>query len=212
MTNDDVGHESARTEARPAGDAGPAPVRSGGRRLTVLTGGARSGKSRLALDLAADAAGPDGPVVFVATCPRIDGDGDLARRIDAHRAERPTHWTTVESEVDLATTLAAADPEAVVVIDCLTLWVNNLLFRDHDEAAIVDAAEATLAAACARSSQTIAVTNEVGLGIVPGDELSRSYRDALGRVNQRWIAAADRALFLVAGRALALHDPRDLLA
>ena len=186
---------------------GPAPGR-----LTVLTGGARSGKSTLALDLAVDAAGPLGPVVFVATCPRIEGDGDLTRRIDAHRAERPDHWLTVETETELTAAIVEAEPEAVVVVDCLTLWVNNLLFREHDEAAIIRAAEGALAAALDRPGPTIAVTNEVGLGIVPADQLSRSYRDALGRVNQRWVAAADRALFLVAGRALALHDPRDLLA
>ncbi len=206
MTTDGASGEPHRT-----GDGAKSmgPDRS---RLTVLTGGARSGKSTFALDLATGAAGPDGPVVFVATCPRIDGDDDLARRIDAHRAERPAHWTTVESETDLAATLAAADPDAVVVIDCLTLWVNNLLFRDHDEAAIVASAEAALAIVRHRPGPTIAVTNEVGLGLVPADELSRSYRDALGRVNQRWVAAAAQALFLVAGRALALHDPRDLLA
>lgn len=182
--------------------------------LTVLTGGARSGKSRLAIDLAerADGTDPaDRPVVFVATCPRIEGDDDLDRRIADHRAERPGHWVTVEAEHDLAGAIAGAEAEATVVIDCLTLWVSNLLFRGDDEAAILTMSAEALAAIAGRPGRTVAVTNEVGLGIVPADQLSRSYRDSLGRVNQAWVAAADRALFLVAGRAIALHDPDELL-
>jgi adenosyl cobinamide kinase/adenosyl cobinamide phosphate guanylyltransferase len=179
--------------------------------LTVLTGGARSGKSRLAVALANrdDRAGR--PVVFVATCPRIEGDDDLDRRIDDHRAERPDHWVTVEAEHDLAGVITGAEAEATVVVDCLTLWVSNLLFRGDDEAAVLAMNAEALAAIARRPGATVAVTNEVGLGIVPADQLSRTYRDALGRVNQAWVAAADRALFLVAGRAIALHDPDELL-
>lgn len=177
--------------------------------LTVLTGGARSGKSTLALELA-DRAG--GPVVFVATCPRIDGDVDLEARIENHRAERPSHWSTIEVEHELGSTIASIDPAATVVIDCLTLWVSNLLFRGDDQAAIERASRRAIDAVAERAGATLVVTNEVGLGIVPADQLSRTYRDALGRVNQAWIGAADRALLLVAGRAVALHDPGDLLA
>jgi adenosyl cobinamide kinase/adenosyl cobinamide phosphate guanylyltransferase len=176
----------------------------------VVTGGARSGKSRFVVDQARERA--DGEVVFVATCPRIEGDADLGRRIDDHRSERPPSWATVEAEHDLAGAIAGADGEATLIVDCLTLWVGNLLHRGDHEAAVDQACTEALAAAESRPGETLVVTNEVGLGIVPADPLSRTYRDALGRVNQRWVAAADRALFLVAGRALALHDPEDLLA
>lgn len=178
--------------------------------LIVVTGGARSGKSRLVVDQARASAGGD--VVFVATCPRIEGDADLGRRIDDHQAERPSSWTTVEAEHDLAGAIGGAGDDATVIIDCLTLWVGNLLFRGDPTDAIDRASAEALAVAQARSGQTLVVTNEVGLGIVPADTLSRTYRDVLGRVNQRWAAAADRALFMVAGRALPLHDPGDLLA
>ncbi|MGI9615734.1 MAG: bifunctional adenosylcobinamide kinase/adenosylcobinamide-phosphate guanylyltransferase [Acidimicrobiales bacterium] len=176
--------------------------------LIVLTGGARSGKSSLALKLAER---PGLPVTFVATCPRIDGDTELDQRIGAHRAERPAEWTTVEAEHDLAAALQQVDDTATVVIDCLTLWVSNLLHRGDDAAAIDDAGREVITAIAARAGQTIAVTNEVGLGIVPADPLSRAYRDALGQMNQAWVAAADRALFLVAGKAIALRDPDELL-
>jgi adenosyl cobinamide kinase/adenosyl cobinamide phosphate guanylyltransferase len=176
--------------------------------LTVLTGGARSGKSSLALELARRSGRP---VVFVATCPRIEGDDELERRIGDHRAERPPDWTTVEVEHDLASALRGIDDGATVVVDCLTLWVGNLLVRGDAESAIDAASGQALAAVAARVGETIVVTNEVGFGIVPADRLSRTYRDALGRVNQAWVAAADRALLLVAGRALALHHPDDLL-
>jgi adenosylcobinamide kinase / adenosylcobinamide-phosphate guanylyltransferase len=176
--------------------------------LIVVTGGARSGKSRLVVERA-EADG--GPVVFIATCPRIEGDRDLAARIDAHRAERPPTWTTIEAEHDLAGAIATAGDEVTVIVDCLTLWVGNLIHRGDPEAAIERACGAALDAVADRRGRTWVVTNEVGFGIVPADAASRRYRDVLGRVNQRWAAAADRALFLVAGRALPLHDPVELL-
>ncbi|MGF1596427.1 MAG: bifunctional adenosylcobinamide kinase/adenosylcobinamide-phosphate guanylyltransferase [Acidimicrobiales bacterium] len=177
--------------------------------LIVVTGGARSGKSRFAVDRARRAG--LGDVVFVATCPRIDGDGELERRIRDHRAERPPSWVTVEVELDLAAALGGIDERATVIVDCLTLWVSNLLVGGHDAATIGVTSDDALRAVASRAGETLVVTNEVGLGIVPADRLSREYRDILGRVNQAWVAAADRALFLVAGRALALHEPDDLL-
>ena len=176
--------------------------------LLVVTGGARSGKSSLALTRA-EASGGD--VVFIATCPRIDGDQELAERIDAHQAERPAHWRTIEAEHDLVEALAQADDRATVVVDCLTLWVNNLLFRGDGPEAIEAECRTAIEGVAARSGDTIAVTNEVGLGIVPIDPETRRYRDMLGRVNQLWIDAADHALFLMAGRALSLRHPDELL-
>lgn len=178
--------------------------------LIVCIGGARSGKSSLALELARRS-GTE--VTFIATCPQIDGDDDLTSRIENHRAERPPDWRTVEEEHDLVAALAAAG-DTYCVIDCLTLWVSNLMHRGDDDAAIALAAGRAAAAARARvdgGATTIVVTNEVGSGVHPATELGRRYRDLLGRVNQIWGAAADRSLLLIAGRAIELHDPLTLL-
>jgi adenosyl cobinamide kinase/adenosyl cobinamide phosphate guanylyltransferase len=178
-----------------------------GGELIVLLGGARAGKSALAERLAGDAGAA---VTYVATCPRIPGDDDLADRIERHRAERPAAWSTIEEELDLAGAVARCG-DGVVVVDCLTTWVGNLVHHGHDDDAVLVACDRALAAVAARSGRTVAVTNEVGMGIVPGDELSRRYRDLLGRVNQRWVAAAEQAVLVVAGRALPLHPIDDLL-
>jgi adenosylcobinamide kinase/adenosylcobinamide-phosphate guanylyltransferase len=167
--------------------------------LVVLLGGARSGKSELALRLTERA---DAPVVFVATGEA--GDDEMAARIDRHRRERPPSWTTVEEPVELAQALAAIPLTATVIVDCLSLWVSNLIETtpaEQIEAAAAAAAELT----AAREGLTIAVSNEVGLGIVPLNALARNYRDVLGRVNASWVASAAEAYFVVAGRALALE-------
>lgn len=173
--------------------------------LTVLLGGARSGKSALAVRLARRAARP---VVFVATGQA--GDEEMADRIARHRAERPGTWTTVEEPLALEAALAAAPPEATVVVDCLTLWVANLAAR-LEGPAVLDRAAAAAAAAAGRPGPTLAVSNEVGSGLVPFDPALRAWRDLLGGVNARWVAAADAALLVVAGRALVLAPAEDLL-
>jgi adenosylcobinamide kinase / adenosylcobinamide-phosphate guanylyltransferase len=164
--------------------------------LVLLIGGARSGKSSLAVERAAR----EGlPVVFVATGEA--GDDEMAARIAQHRRERPPEWTTVEEPAELALAVAAAPGADVLIIDCLSLWVANVFER----IAVEDAAAEAARLAAARPGLTIAVTNEVGLGIVPDNELARRYRDVLGRVNAIWAAAADEAYFVVAGRALRLE-------
>lgn len=173
--------------------------------LTVLLGGARSGKSTAALQIAERSGAP---VHFIATSPRIDGDRELATRISDHRAERPNHWRTTEAELELAAALdapATAD-DAHVIIDCLTVWLGNLMHHGLDDPAIESASEAALSIVGERRGATTVVTNEVGLGIVPADALSRRYRDLLGRLNQRWVGASDHAFLMVAGRALRLSD------
>jgi adenosyl cobinamide kinase/adenosyl cobinamide phosphate guanylyltransferase len=177
--------------------------------LTFLLGGARSGKSTLAVRLGQR---QPGPVTYVATAPRIDGDHDLDARIAAHRAERPSHWWTVEAPIELVEAVASrTDAEELVIVDCLTLWVNNLLWRGDDEAAVDRNATAFAAAAAERSGPTVVISNEVGLGVHPETAVGRVYRDALGRTNQRVAERADRSLLLVAGRALPLVDPMELL-
>lgn len=171
--------------------------------LTLLLGGARSGKSTAAVRLA-EVSGA--PVCFIATSPRIAGDDDLDARIDAHRAERPVHWRTIEAEFDLAGALTdAADHHAIV--DCLTVWLGNLMHHDRTDEEILATSAAALAIAARRAADTTVVTNEVGMGIVPADAMSRRYRDLLGRINQAWVEQADRALLVIAGRTLPLTDP-----
>jgi adenosylcobinamide kinase/adenosylcobinamide-phosphate guanylyltransferase len=163
--------------------------------LTLLLGGARSGKSTLAVRRAA-AAGR--PVVFVATGEA--GDAEMAERIARHRAERDPGWTTVEAPRDLAGALAGAPAKACVIVDCLTLWVANRL--EEGEAAVVRLAVEAAELARARSAPTIAVSNEVGMGVVPATPTGRLYRDVLGRVNAVWAEAATEAALVVAGRPL----------
>ena len=168
--------------------------------MTVLLGGARSGKSALAVELGRRHVGG---VTFVATSPPIDGD--LSARIARHRAERPD-WPTIEEPLDLVGALARAGDD-LVLLDCLTLWVSNLLLRGDADADVEALSTATATAAADRTGPTVVISNEVGLGVHPTTDLGRRYRDLLGRVNQRWAAAADTSLLLVAGRAIPLTDP-----
>jgi adenosylcobinamide kinase/adenosylcobinamide-phosphate guanylyltransferase len=163
--------------------------------LVLLIGGARSGKSRLALERAAQEARP---VCFIATGQALDAE--MTDRIERHRAERPAAWTTVEEPVELERALAGAPEDATAIVDCLSLWVANVF-----ESRPVEELSAAAHVAAARPGLTIVVTNEVGLGIVPDNALARAYRDALGRVNAQWAEAADEAHLVVAGRTLALR-------
>lgn len=177
--------------------------------LTLLLGGARSGKSALAVRLGE--AWP-GPVVFVATARTDPADLDLVERVRRHRAERPSHWSTVEPPVDVLTAVRAAAHDALVIVDCITLWVAAAFDDAHGPARVERDAVALAEVADARRAPTVLVSNEVGLGLHPSSELGRNYRDTLGRVNTALAARSRRALFLVAGRAVRLDDPWDLLA
>jgi adenosyl cobinamide kinase/adenosyl cobinamide phosphate guanylyltransferase len=167
--------------------------------LILLLGGARSGKSTLAVRRAERAGAP---VVFVATAEA--GDAEMAERIARHRGERDPSWRTVEAPLALADELTSAPPSACVVLDCLTLWVANLLGAGLAQAEALRRAEEAAVLAAGREGTTIAVTNEVGMGLVPADELGRRYRDLLGRVNAAWAARAEEALLVVAGRTMTL--------
>jgi adenosyl cobinamide kinase/adenosyl cobinamide phosphate guanylyltransferase len=173
--------------------------------LTLLIGGARSGKSDLAVEIGQR---HDGPVTFIATAQRFDDD--MSRRILRHRSERPD-WPTVEAPVELRRGLTDVADDHLVIIDCLTLWVSNMMLEEWTEDTINEYSSSTAAVAAARAAPTIVVTNEVGLGIHPANELGRQYRDLLGRVNRTWAEVAQTTLFLVAGRAVPLHDPWEFL-
>ena len=168
--------------------------------LVVLTGGARAGKSALALELASRW---DGPVAVVATAEARDEE--MASRIERHRSTRPASWTTVEEPVALREAIEGLPERQLAIVDCLTLWVANLLERGDSEDTIVDEARAVADASAAREAPVIAVTNEVGLGVVPVTPLGRAYRDVLGAVNREFVARADHAGLVVAGRVLRLE-------
>ena len=173
--------------------------------LVVLLGGARSGKSRLAVDLGRRWGGE---VTLVATAePR---DADMAQRIARHRRDRPADWGLVEEPRALAD-IEALDParRGLVIVDCLPLWVSNQLELGDTEDEILERCVALAELARRRVGRVVAVTNEVGLGVVPATVLGRMFRDLLGRVNQTFVAESEAALLLVAGRLLRL-EPVDL--
>jgi adenosylcobinamide kinase/adenosylcobinamide-phosphate guanylyltransferase len=159
--------------------------------LTLILGGARSGKSRHAETLLT--AHPP-PWLYVATAEA--GDAEMAARIAAHRARRGERWQTVEEPFDLPAALAAPLP---ALVDCLTLWLANLMGVGRD---LPTATAALLAAVEARAAPTVLVSNEVGLGIVPENALARAFRDEAGRLHQALAARADRVLWMVAGLAM----------
>lgn len=177
--------------------------------LTFVLGGARSGKSAYAVDLARQRGGD---VLYVATA--AAGDEEMQARIVAHRAERPAEWRTLEAPLQVANAVQqvlAEQPANVVVVDCLTLLASNVLLQlpetvDEHTASAALLAEVEALVDCCRNScaHWIIVSNEVGLGLVPPYPLSRVYRDALGRANQRLAAAADQAILLVAGAPIRL--------
>lgn len=166
-------------------------------RVVLVTGGSRSGKSRYALERAA---GLGGTRTYVATCPPAV-DAEMDGRIERHRREREgCGWLTVEAALDPAGPLADCAGE-VVVVDCLTLWIGNLLHEDTriDEDEIERRSLALFEAASGREGTVIFVTNEVGSGIVPDNPLARRFRDLAGRCNQTIAAGADEVVLLVSG-------------
>ena len=175
-------------------------------RLVYVSGGCRSGKSAYAQRLAEGIAGRR---AYLATCPRIDVEMD--NRILLHQQQRADRdWETIEEPVALDQALLKAQDFDVILIDCLTLWVNNLLFaaeqkqQDLTEADIEPHCQRFLSA-CRQGQRTIiVVSNEVGMGLVPEDPLSRRYRDLIGRCNQLVASAADEAIFMVSGLPLRL--------
>lgn len=171
-------------------------------KITLITGGARSGKSRYAQDMAIKAGVP---VLFVATAEA--GDEDMRKRIEAHKKSRPTDWATLEATSHIGNQIAENIGQAkLVIVDCITLLVNNI-FMGYDDTIDTDTAEKGVMTEieelidCIDKSEAdfIIVTNETGLGIVPTDRISRLYRDILGRANQRLAQRADDVYMLIAG-------------
>jgi adenosyl cobinamide kinase/adenosyl cobinamide phosphate guanylyltransferase len=169
--------------------------------FTFLVGGARSGKSTLAVRLASAF---DGPVVVVATAEARDED--MTERIRAHREARPVEWETVEAPLALFAVVEGVREDAFVVLDCLTLWVSNALEAGASGDELEGEARKLASALAGRATPSVVVSNEVGLGIVPANGLARRYRDVLGRVNGAFAAEASRSFLVVAGRGLPLEE------
>lgn len=174
--------------------------------IILITGGSRSGKSAYAQKLAESM---QGPLVYVATCPYVDGE--MTARIALHQAQRrKASWQTIEEPLALADSLAGTQGSRVRLIDCLTLWINNLLFEAEKQGQALTEDAMTrkcgdVLAICARlDGVVIFVANEVGMGIVPDNAVSRNFRDLAGRCNQVMAAAADRVIFMVSGLPLCL--------
>jgi adenosylcobinamide kinase/adenosylcobinamide-phosphate guanylyltransferase len=182
---------------------------------TLILGGARSGKSALAERLAG-ASGKE--VVYIATAHA--GDGEMAARIDHHRARRPAAWRTVEEGTHLADALARwCAPDRLVLVDCLTLWLTNLMFPASAEVC-PDVGPVALPPVCTEQraallawldappqGDAVIVSNEIGLGVVPFGAVSRAFVDEAGRLNQDVAARCERAVFVAAGLPLALKGP-----
>jgi adenosylcobinamide kinase/adenosylcobinamide-phosphate guanylyltransferase len=168
--------------------------------LTLIIGGVRSGKSALALSLAeAEARRRGGTPVMIATAEALDDE--MAERIARHRAERGPAWRTLEAPLMVADALAGLSAQDCAVVDCLTLWLSNLMFAEAD----LDAATgALISAATASPAAVLMVSNEVGMGIVPENALARRFRDEAGRLNRRVADQAERVIVMFAGQALAL--------
>lgn len=187
--------EHAAGASAPTLSKRPAPT-------TLVLGGAGSGKSSYAEGLVEAAAAGAVTPVYLATAEA--GDAEMAARIARHRERRGARWHTVEAPLGLAAALGTAPAQAApVLIDCLTLWLTNLMAAGRDiEAETRD----LLAALDRRAAPAILVSNEVGLGIVPDNPLSRAFRDAAGRLNQRIAARAERVVFVAAGLPLVLKE------
>lgn len=173
-------------------------------RSDLILGGVRSGKSREALRVAASMP-PGSRGAFLATAQALDGD--MEARIARHRAERPRGWATLEEPYDVVRACGSlAGSVDVVVLDCLTLWVANLLIRGDEDKSILAAADTLAEFLAERRFTIIIVSNEVGAGVHPATDVGLRFRDALGGVNQRIAAAADRVTYMVAGLSMVVKD------
>jgi adenosylcobinamide kinase/adenosylcobinamide-phosphate guanylyltransferase len=172
--------------------------------VSLVLGGARSGKSSHAEKLVAgtiSGAAPR-PAVYIATAEA--GDVEMATRIMAHRARRGANWTTIEAPLKLGEAIAAAGTHGQpVLVDCLTLWLSNLLHAGED---IDEMTDDLVQALDGYASPVVFVSNEVGLGIVPDNAMGRTFRDAQGRLNMRMADRADRVILMTAGLPLVLKD------
>jgi len=176
--------------------------------LIYISGGCRSGKSNYAQKLAESLPGKR---AYLATCPPIDKE--MEKRIALHQQQRRSRkWETIEVPLNLTAAIQQAGGFDVLLVDCLTLWINNLLFEAEQRGEslteqTISSRCQELVSVCRKTNQTIIfVTNELGMGLVPADPVGRQYRDCLGRCNQIIAEQADKAIFMVSGLPLILKD------
>lgn len=171
------------------------------RRVVLITGGSRSGKSSYALQIGEEL---DGPRTFVATCPVVDEE--MEKRIQKHKDNRdPKLWETIEEEENLIAAIERCKEYSVILIDCLTLWINNI--TQHGEALISEEemeerCKAMLEECQGQNGTIIFVSNELGMGIVPSHPATRQFRDLVGRCNQTISKEADQVVFMISGNPL----------
>ncbi len=168
----------------------------------LVTGGCRSGKSRHALELAKEASSP----YYIAT--GWAGDDEMQDRINKHQAERGPHWSTIETKTEVPEAIAKAEKEGAdyIIVDCLTLWSSNMMFDDSCDYELKLRELISLIPEI--KTTTVFVTNEVGSGIVPGDKISREFRDNAGFTNQRVAEAVDNVIMCVSGIPVQIKPPR----
>ncbi len=167
--------------------------------VTFVLGGARSGKTAYAQQLVQ---AQSAQRVYIATAQAFDAE--MGARIATHQAERQAGWRTVEAPLDLAAALRGVHPTEAILLDCLTLWLSNLMHHDQDLEA---ASDALLTALADSPAPVTLVSNELGLGLVPETALGRTFRDAQGRLNQQMAAVANTVTFVTAGLPLPLKTP-----
>jgi adenosylcobinamide kinase / adenosylcobinamide-phosphate guanylyltransferase len=183
--------------------------------LTLVLGGARSGKSRYAQSLCDSSSG----VIYIATAVNDANDHEMGERIGRHRADRPAEWQTVEEPLDLSRAVREAPVEAALLIDCATLWISNLMWKfserpgaeqeklilaEVDELIEAVRRQARKAITTGAAGEVVIVSNDVGGGLVPEHPVARAFRDLQGFANQRLAQAADTVVFIVAGLPLRL--------
>ncbi len=164
--------------------------------IVFVIGGCRSGKSRHALETADGIAGEK--KIFIATC--VPRDAEMKQRVDRHQKERGQDWQTVETPIHLPQAIIEYSGQAdVLLVDCLTLWISNLLMETEDDELINERIISLIPSLASASCPVILVSNEVGAGIVPENRLARRFRDLAGAANQAVAAQADRVVWMVAG-------------
>lgn len=171
--------------------------------MIFLTGGARSGKSALASRIVADSR-----TARLIVTSRAD-DEEMRARIRRHQEDRPLSWVTIEEPIDVIEAVRSGSPDEAVILDCVTIWVSNLMV-EHDDDHILEMVRTVASELTLRSARSVVVSNEVGSGVVPMNEVGRRFRDLHGFANQEFSTRAESAYLVVAGRPIVLGDIADV--
>jgi adenosylcobinamide kinase/adenosylcobinamide-phosphate guanylyltransferase len=179
-----------------------------GKKMILITGGCRSGKSRFALDYANQHFSKK---IYLATCEALDQE--MAQRIEHHKKMRGPEWHTIEEPIEISDQIKLhGDEVEVILLDCITLWLSNLLMRRKDDAEIVEEISRFIDTIKEKQTSLILVSNEVGLGIVPEDPLGRRFRDLSGMANQKIAEAVNKVILMVSGIPILLKGKDEKLS